>query len=431
MSKNESKYFKNESKKNYDYFPKIDNEDKNLHKCCEKKNEINDNKVEFDCVENKFIDDEFNLVNEKENKTNENITEDIPKFENKKKEEKANNINNEIMEIKNERINLKEKINLIINPENKLSKLNKELKDLNEETKTVEEIIYYKELDKNIIYQIILKNKDNNLEIYINNYSNKPHSNYFSSFSLETLQKNNYFKLFSNINSFLFEIKDLIDNSFIYLDTPKNESESIFLNIPLNIIIIDKILFEIKKVENDLSDINKDLLNYIEILEKEKENYINIIKKLNKICFEDDECINDINNDLSKDFDILESKKKNLNDIQKEKNNIIDNFQKYIEKTNKLIDFKENEFNNFKKQLEEIQNKINLKIERDNIKTQYSDNKKSEKKISNYKNYYDKTEKKTECEEYFINNNKREIVPVYIEEKKAISYYNKTENKKK
>jgi chromosome segregation ATPase len=431
MSKNESKYFKNESKKNYDYFPKIDNEDKNLHKCCEKKNEINDNKVEFDCVENKFIDDEFNLVNEKENKTNENITEDIPKFENKKKEEKANNINNEIMEIKNERINLKEKINLIINPENKLSKLNKELKDLNEETKTVEEIIYYKELDKNIIYQIILKNKDNNLEIYINNYSNKPHSNYFSSFSLETLQKNNYFKLFNSINSFLFEIKDLINNSFIYLDTPKNESESIFLNIPLNIIIIDKILFEIKKVENDLSDINKDLLNYIEILEKEKENYINIIKKLNKICFEDDECINDINNDLSKDFDILESKKKNLNDIQKEKNNIIDNFQKYIEKTNKLIDFKENEFNNFKKQLEEIQNKINLKIERDNIKTQYSDNKKSEKKISNYKNYYDKTEKKTECEEYFINNNKREIVPVYIEEKKAISYYNKTENKKK
>ena len=72
-----------------------------------------------------------------------------------------------------------------------------------------------------------------------------------------------------------------------------------------------------------------------------------------------------------------------------------------------------------------------MKIERDNIKTQYSDNKKSEIKISNYKNYYDKTEKKTECEEYFINNNKREIVPVYIEEKKAISYYNKTENKKK
>ena len=406
MSKNESKYFKNESKKNYDYFPKIDNEDKNLHKCCEKKNEINDNKVEFDCVENKFIDDEFNLVNEKENKTNENITEDIPKFENKKKEEKANNINNEIMEIKNERINLKEKINLIINPENKLSKLNKELKDLNEETKTVEEIIYYKELDKNIIYQIILKNNDNNLEIYINNYNNKPHSNYFSSFSLETLQKNNYFKLFNSINSFLFEIKDLINNSFIYLDTPKNESESIFLNIPLNIIIIDKILFEIKKVENDLSDINKDLLNYIEILEKEKENYINIIKKLNKICFEDDECINDINNDLSKDFDILESKKKNLNDIQKEKNNIIDNFQKYIEKTNKLIDFKENEFNNFKKQLEEIQNKINLKLENDdNNKIQYNNNKnnyvtednkeiinekKKEFEKRNYYNYYDK-----------------------------------------
>ena len=51
-------------------------------------------------------------------------------------------------------------------------------------------------------------------------------------------------------------------------------------------------------------------MNYIEILEKENENYVNLIKKLNKICFEDDECINDINNDLSKDFENLESKKK-------------------------------------------------------------------------------------------------------------------------
>ena len=82
------------------------------------------------------------------------------------------------MEIKNERINLKEKINLIINPENRLLKLNKELKDLNEEKKIIEEIIFYKELDKNIIYQIILKNNNNNLEININNYNNKPYSNY-------------------------------------------------------------------------------------------------------------------------------------------------------------------------------------------------------------------------------------------------------------
>ena len=56
-----------------------------------------------------------------------------------------------------------DEINLLLNPENKLLKLNKELKDLNEEKKTIEEIIFYKELDKNIIYQIILKNNDNNL----------------------------------------------------------------------------------------------------------------------------------------------------------------------------------------------------------------------------------------------------------------------------
>ena len=287
----------------------------------------------------------------------------------KEEEEEKERIENE----KRIEIEFHNEINSIINPENKISKLNKELKELNEEKRTIEEIIYYKELDKNIIYQIILKNNNNSLEIHINNYNDKPFSSYFSSFSLEILQKNNnYFRLFNNINSFLFEIKELIDNSFLYLDSPKNESESIFLNIPLNILIIDNIQFQVKKKEKELLEINKDLIKYNEILEKEKENCIKIIKKLNKICFENEDCINDINNDLSKKINIIESKTKMLKDIKEEKNNIIDDIQKYIEKTNQLNDLKKNEYEKFNDKINEIQNSIELYL-----KNKKNDNSKS------------------------------------------------------
>ena len=345
-----------------------------------------------------------------------------------KKDNDENNIREETNKLKNDRINLREEINLIINSENKILQLNKEIKDLNEEKKTVEEIIYYKELDKNIIYQIVLKNNENNLEIYINNHNKKPLSNYFSSFSLESLQKNNYFKLFNNINYFLFEIKDLINNSFINLDTPNSENEFMFLNIPLNLLIIDNIQFKVKKVEKEFSDINKDLMNYIESLEKEKENHINIIKKLNKICFESEDNINNINNDLNKNFENLEAKTNNLEDVKNEKNNIIDDIKKYIDKTNKLIDLKENEFQNFKKQMNEIQNKIDLKL-----KTENNNNFNLSNNISkNFNNNYNDNKSKNSISKVALNdNNKYENIEYnyYYNQNINISNENKCEKK--
>ncbi len=112
----------------------------------------------------------------------------------------------------------------------------------------------------------------------MNNYNNKPYSNYFSSFSLETLQKNKFFKLFDNINSFLFEIKDSINDSFLVLETPGNVS--ITLYVPINSSTTEEIKFEIKIIEKTNEETIKDLNKYIEILEKERMENINIIKQL-------------------------------------------------------------------------------------------------------------------------------------------------------
>jgi len=227
-------------------------------------------------------------------------------------------------------------------------KLKKELNNLNEKTKTVEEIIYYKELDKNKIYQIKLTNKDNTLEIYINNYNDKPYSNYFSSFSFNELQKNNYFKLFTQVNSFLFEIKDLIDNSFLNLDTPKKDSNNdhITLYIPTHLLILDIIKFEIKRIEKNNEETIKDLNKYIEVLEKEKENVTNLFKELYKRSYKEKNLCEQQKILINKYFDENTLKENEIKNIKKLKKQNINNLKESIKNIDDIIDTKKKKMKN-------------------------------------------------------------------------------------
>ena len=308
------------------------------------------------------------IMNEKNE--NININKNINKIANNENNIKIEREEEERKRIEEEKEKkFHDEVNSIINPENRLLKLKKELNDLDEEKKTIEEIIYYKELDKNKIYQIILKNKDNNLEIYINNFNDKPYSNFFSSFSLEILQKNNYFKLFNNVNSFLFEIKDLIDNSFINLETPgKDSNDSIFLYILTNLLTIDKIKFEIKKTEKNNEETIKDLNKYIEILEKEREYDKKIIKKLYNRAYKEKDLYKQQKILINKYFDENILKENEIKNIQNLKNQNINNLKEFIKNIDNIIDIKKQEDKEFINNFSLIKDKIINFLNKNEIK---------------------------------------------------------------
>ena len=294
-----------------------------------------ENKI--DLVENEVDNGELKSFSDKNGfngcfrtsaKTGENIGESmeflLKNIIERIKEMNKNDIN-ENEDIKNtENINESEEIkdnaktNAFSNQENE----NFEIINENKENKSIEEISFIKDLYKNINYKIIMKAIDDELEIFIKNINIKPFPEYYSKFKLSELQKINYFKLFNCIGEFLYEIKNLLNKSFLKII----ETNQILFTIPINMRILDKIELNIKEIEKTLEEKNSLMEKYIFYLEEKILNFQTdlVNDKLN----DKENIILNLNNKIQNLENInlllnekLENQKKKIEELSKEKNN--------------------------------------------------------------------------------------------------------------
>jgi len=146
---------------------------------------------------------------------------------------------------------------------------NFEIINENNENKSIDEISFIRSIYKNLNYKIIMKAKDDELEIFIKNLNIKPFPEYYSKFNLSELQKINYFKLFNSFSELLYEIKYLLNKSFLKII----DNNQILFTIPINMRIIDKIKFNIKEIEKTLEEKNEEkITNFQSDLENDKLN---------------------------------------------------------------------------------------------------------------------------------------------------------------
>ena len=127
--------------------------------------------------------------------------------------------------------------------------------------------------DKNIEYKIKLS-IDNNDLFCITAISSKtiPLKKYFLSSTLNDLIKNRFFKIFLNIEEIFRELENKIEKSTIY-----EETNILYLDIPIGLTIINDIILKINETEESKDD----MIEHLKFELNEKNNIIN--QKDNKI----------------------------------------------------------------------------------------------------------------------------------------------------
>ena len=185
--------------------------------------------------------------------------------------------------------------------------------------------------NKNIEYKIIFSIYNNDtvkLTIYTTN--NIPQKKFNLSCTLEELLKNRFFKLFNNVDEVFRELENRIENSTII-----EETNAIFLDIPIGLNIIKDIILEIKQTEKTKEEINEELTYEINKLKNENsqlqlklknvENELNDTKqKLKSKNIENEIKINEEENlDLNKNAKKI-NEKENLELIDELFDNIIE-----------------------------------------------------------------------------------------------------------
>ena len=109
----------------------------------------------------------------------------------------------------------------------------------------------------------------------INNF---PLKKYSLSLTMNELVKNRFFKIFINLEEVFRELENKIDKSIIIEDT-----NLIYLNIPIGLNIIYDIILEIKESTKTNEAINQELINELKNknnLIKKKDSKINELEKL-------------------------------------------------------------------------------------------------------------------------------------------------------
>ena len=159
---------------------------------------------------------------------------------------------------------------------------------------------------------IIKTDKNNEMDLFLRIYDNDefaisiytkneyPTRKFELKCDLEEIQKNRFFRIFINIDEIMKELEHKIKKS-----TFIEENDLITIEIPIGLIVIDSINFNIQLVEKTCQEINEDLKIKIQKQIEEINDLKNQIKDLNNI-------INTINND-----------KNNLNNqiLEKDENN--------------------------------------------------------------------------------------------------------------
>ena len=154
-----------------------------------------------------------------------------------------------------------------------------------EEKNVINEKTYFIKSDKNNEYKIIFSVYDNeivNLTLHTNNIF--PKKKFNLSCSLEELLKNRFFKLFNNVDEVFRELENKIENSNII-----EETNIIYLDIPIGLNIIKDIVLEIKQTEKNKEEINEELNNEINKLKNDNNQLQIEINNLKKTLTEKEE----------------------------------------------------------------------------------------------------------------------------------------------
>ena len=164
----------------------------------------------------------------------------------------------------------------------------------------IEERKFNIQSENNKKYELYLRNyNDEEFSISLYSIDDLYSKKYELKYNLENLQKNRFFKIFINIEEIMRELENKIKKSKII-----EETNILYLIIPIGLTIINEIILEIKEIE---------------IKTEEKiEEYKNIIEKLNEKLKEKDKIIEE-------NKKIIESLNKKLNE-KKEENKLL-NFQ--------------------------------------------------------------------------------------------------------
>ena len=141
--------------------------------------------------------------------------------------------------------------------------------------------------NKNNEYKIILSIYSNevfNIDIYSKNII--PSKKYSLSCKINDLIKNRFFKIFLNVEEIFIELENKIQKSIIIEDT-----NVIYLDIPIGLTIIKDIILEIKEIEKSKDDI-------IQELKIELNNQIDNNKTLELNIKKQNEIIINLNNEI-------------------------------------------------------------------------------------------------------------------------------------
>ena len=161
---------------------------------------------------------------------------------------------------------------------------------------TLKEKSYLLQTDKSNEYKLTFSVFNNNtIDITIISTKQIPSKKFVLKCTMDELLKNRFFKLFKNVEEVFIELETKIENSNIL-----EENNSIFLDIPIGLNVINDVILEIKQIEKSKEDI-------IEELKKEntelKNNNNKLQNDLNQKTKELELKINEITKNLNQKID--------------------------------------------------------------------------------------------------------------------------------
>ena len=192
----------------------------------------------------------------------------------------------------------------------------------------------------------IKTNKNNEMELFLRNYNNEelsitlfnanefPSKKYEIKYNLEEFQKNRFFKIFINVEEIFKELENKIQKSSII-----EETNLIYLDIPIGLTVINDILLEIKEIEKSKDDIIEELKKKINTEINNKNLNELILKELNenKILLKEEKQKNE---DIKKIIDELKLQNNQLKTKVEELIKWKENLSKKEILNNKDIDYK-------------------------------------------------------------------------------------------
>ncbi len=155
----------------------------------------------------------------------------------------------------------------------------------------IEEKNFLIETDKKYkmdLYLRIYDNKEFAIIIYTKN--EYPSRKFELKCDLEEIQKNRFFRIFSDINEIMEELEVKIMNSTFF-----EENDFINVEIPIGLVVIKYIKLNINLIEKTTKEINEELKNKIQEQEEEIKNLKNQINELN----ENDEIIKKLREEIA------------------------------------------------------------------------------------------------------------------------------------